>query len=442
MSKGYLIISADCHAGPDSPQYREYLDPEYRDRFDDELAARDQLMKQMRKERFGTDDDVFAGSEDFQEEWFGVDEHGESLHEIGMRGGWDAKQRDEELSADGVTGEVVFPGPDAVTGKMGAPFGAGFAIDSTADPELVLAGARAYNRWAAELCAESPQRRAGLIVAPILGDLDGAIEEITRAHGEGLWGGVIIPAQWGKYPSYTNYRYDAIWEVCESLSLPVHTHSGPAAHDDYGAVPGVLGLYATETVWWTSRPMWFMLWSGVFERFPKLKMAVTESGSFWAPDMLWRMDSLILKDQGSRKLDDSVRGLLTMLPSEYFDRNCGLGSSNTRRRELARRYEIGIGNIMWGNDFPHPEGTWPYTKRILREAFWDIPVDETERILGLNAAEFYGFDVDALRPIADEIGPTPEELGQTDERAFHKWDDLRAAGRHWLSGKEAVPVAP
>ena len=253
-------------------------------------------------------------------------------------------------------------------------------------------------------------------MAPILGDIDGAIAEITRAHGEGLWGGVIIPAQWGKYPSYTNYRYDPIWELCESLSLPVHTHSGPAAHDDYGAVPGVLGLYATETVWWTSRPMWFLLWSGVFERFPKLKMAVTESGSYWAPDMLWRMDSLILKDQGSRKLDDSVKGLLTMLPSEYFDRNCGLGSSNTRRRELARRYEIGIGNIMWGNDFPHPEGTWPYTKKILREAFWDIPVDETAQILGLNAAEFYGFDVGALRPSRTRSGRRPRSSARPTSR--------------------------
>ncbi len=172
-------------------------------------------------------------------------------------------------------------------------------------------------------------------------------------------------------------------------------------------------------------------------------MAVTESGSYWVPDLLWRMDSLILKDQGSRKLDDSVQGA----PHDAAERvlrpqHASLGSSNTRRRELARRYEIGIGNIMWGNDFPHPEGTWPYTKKILREAFWDIPVDETAQILGLNAAGFYGFDVDALRPISAEIGPTPEELGQTDEQVFHKWDDLRAAGRHWLSGREAVPVAP
>ena len=62
-----------------------------------------------------------------------------------------------------------------------------------------------------------------------------------------------------------------------------------------------------------------------------------------------------------------------MLPSEYFDRNSRSASSNTRRRELGRRYEIGVGNIMWGNDFPHPEGTWPYTREFLKDRFWDIP---------------------------------------------------------------------
>jgi predicted TIM-barrel fold metal-dependent hydrolase len=439
--KHYVIISADCHAGPESPVYRDYLDPQHREAFDAELAERERILQTMRAQHFGeAGEGAMMGNAEFQEEWFGEDEHGESLHEAGLRGGWDASKRDEELDADGVTGEVVFPGPDAVTGRMGAPFGAGFNIVPTADPELVLAGARAYNRWAAELCQDSPERRAGLAVAPILGDIDGAVEEIRRARESGLRGGIIIPAQWGTYPSYTSARYDPIWAVCQDLEMPVHTHSGPGAMDDYGAVPGALGLYASETVWWTARPMWFMLWSGVFERFPRLKMAVTESGSFWVPDQLWRMDSLLLRDQGSRKLGEGIKGSLTMRPSEYFDRNCGIGSSNTRRRELAKRYEIGIGNIMWGNDFPHPEGTWPYTKKILRETFWDIPVDETERILGLNAAEFYGFDVDALQPIADRIGPTPEELGQTDEAAFAKWDDLKAAGRHWLSGREAVPA--
>ena len=68
--------------------------------------------------------------------------------------------------------------------------------------------------------------------------------------------------------------------------------------------------------------------------------------------------------------------------SQYFDRNCFIGASNTRRRELARRYEIGVGNIMWGNDFPHPEGTWPRTREFLRNAFCDIPVDDNCRDAG------------------------------------------------------------
>ena len=124
----------------------------------------------------------------------------------------------------------------------------------------------------------------------------------------------------------------------------------------------------------------------------------------------------------------NTRGTLTMLPSEYFDRNVKIGSSNTRRRELGRRYEIGVGNIMWGNDFPHPEGTWPYTREFLKDRFWDIPIDETEQILGLNQAEFYGFDLDKLQPIADRIGPTPEDLGQTDPSVFAKWDALQEGG--------------
>jgi len=125
-----------------------------------------------------------------------------------------------------------------------------------------------------------------------------------------------------------------------------------------------------------------------------------------------------------------------MRPSEYFDRNCGIGASNTRRRELARRYAIGVGNLMWGNDFPHPEGTWPHTREWLRDAFHDIPRDETAAILGLNAAEMYGFDVHALQPLADQVGPTPDELGQTGDD-LAKWDALRAAGRPWLTGVEA-----
>jgi predicted TIM-barrel fold metal-dependent hydrolase len=426
MSRHYVILSADCHAGPESPHYRNYLDPPFRDDFDDELAERQQLLDRVR----------FEGDDDFKEEWFGEDDHKVSLHEIGLRGGWDAMTRDKELDNDGVCGEVVFPGPDAVTGTMGAPFGAGFNPVATRSPAHLIAGARAYNRWAAELCGESPDRRKGLIVAPLLGAVDATIAEIRRAHAEGLVGGIIIPPQWTGYESYTSHVYDPVWAVCQELELPVHCHSGPAPREEYGQARGWMSVYGYETIFFTARPLWFMLLTGVFERFPMLRMAVTEAGSYWAADMLWRMDMMATREHGMRKLVDP-RGTLTMLPSEYFDRNCAIGSSNTRRRELGRRYEIGVGNIMWGNDFPHPEGTWPYTRPFLKDRFWDIPVDETARILGGNQAEFYGFDLDKLQPIADRIGPTPEDFGQDNAAALAKWEPYKRAGRPWLTGTEA-----
>jgi predicted TIM-barrel fold metal-dependent hydrolase len=268
------------------------------------------------------------------------------------------------------------------------------------------------------MCSESPERRRGLIVSPILGDLDGAIAEIRRAHAEGLTGGIIIPPRWEGFESYTSRRYDPVWATCEDLGLPVHCHSGPAPHEDYGEVPGWMTVYGYETIFFTGRPLWFMLLTGVFERFPDLRMAVTEAGSFWVPDMLWRMDMMVSREHGMRKLT-GTKDVLRMLPSEYFDRNCAIGSSNTRRRELARRYEIGVDNLMWGNDFPHPEG-------------------ETARILGENQAEFYGFDLDRLQTLAERIGPTPEDLGQTDASAVAKWEPLKAAGRPWLTEVEAV----
>ncbi|NQZ95915.1 MAG: amidohydrolase [Myxococcales bacterium] len=436
----YIVISSDCHAGPNSPAYREFLDPAYRADFDHELEHREQLIAERRAAAGMPSNVSFMGDADFQEEWFGEDDEGNSLHEIGLRGAWDAARRDQALDQDGVTGEVVFPGPDAVLGSMGAPFGAGFNPQVTRSAEHLLAGARAYNRWAATLCQDSPERRAGLIVAPILGDTQGALKEIERAHVDGLTGGIIIPPQWGEYESYTSHSYDSVWALCQERRLPVHTHSGPGAHKDYGGVPGWMSVYGYETTWFTARPLWFMLLTGVFERFPELRMSVVEAGSFWAADLLWRTDMIAIKDHGARKMGSAATAHLSMLPSEYFDRNCAIGSSNTRRRELARRYEIGVDNIMWGNDFPHPEGTWPYTRKFLRDRFWDISVEETERILGGNAAEFYGFDLDKLAPIAERIGPTPEELGQTDPSVLSKWDDLAAAGRPWLTGREALPV--
>jgi predicted TIM-barrel fold metal-dependent hydrolase len=335
---------------------------------------------------------------------------------------------------------VIFPDADAVTGGTAAPFGAGLGLSGAIDPDLALAGARAHNRWLAELCHDSPERRKGIAILPILGDIDAAVAEIHRARADGLRGGVLIPATWAPYAPYHDRRYEPVWTACAELEMPVHTHSGPSPREDYG---NILGIYVTEVQWWAWRPLWFLLWSGVFERHPMLRFVVTESGAWWATNLLWFMDSMYVRDHGAKKVQSAAEGL-SLKPSEYFDRNCWIGASNTKRRELAQRYEIGVGNIMWGNDFPHPEGTWPHTVDFLRRSLCDIPVDEARRIIGLNAAACYGFDVAALRPLADRIGPTPDDLGQSDAAAAEaKWADLRDAGRHWITNRGlAAPVLP
>jgi predicted TIM-barrel fold metal-dependent hydrolase len=415
-----MVISSDCHAGLPSEVYREWLDPEYRDAFAEYLKARAAMEADLAERGLR--------NEEFAEEW-------ESENAEGLRGGWNADRRDRELDADGVVGEVIFPDADAVTGGASAPFGAGLGASAEVPPDLLMAGARAHNRWLAELCSTNPVRRAGVAIVPIF-DVDAAVAEIRRARGSGLRGGVLIPSMWQPHEPYHDTKYDSVWAACAELEMPVHVHSGAADRTSYGEH---VGIYVAEVRWWSIRPLWFLLWAGVFERFPALRFVTTECGAFWAPDLLWTSDIVYDREHAAKKLGKQLTEHLTMRPSEYFDRNCFIGASNTRRRELARRYEIGVANLMWGNDFPHPEGTWPHTKEWLRSAFHDIPVDETQQILGGNAAACYDFDTAALRPLAERFGPTPEDLGQTGAD-LDKWAELAAAGRPWLSGKEALEV--
>ena len=230
---------------------------------------------------------------EFVKQWY--EENGE-----GLEGGWDAAHRDKELDADGVAGEVIFPDADAVRGGASAPFGAGLGIGGESDGELLMAGARAHNRWLAELCSDSPDRRCGLAIAPILHDIDAAVAEIRRAHESGLRG-VLIPALWRPFPAYNNERYNPVWEVCEELQMPIHTHTGPAPRED---MADDTGIYTTETIWWTARPMWFLLWSGVFERYPGLRFAVTEGGCWWLADFLWKWDTAYTREHATKKMGD------------------------------------------------------------------------------------------------------------------------------------------
>ena len=118
---------------------------------------------------------------------------------------------------------------------------------------------------------------------------------------------------------------------------------------------------------------------------------------------------------------------------------CGLRGRRPGGKHDHRRHVIGCDTVMWGTDYPHPEGTWPHTVARLRSDFADVPVEDAELLLGLTAARCYGFDVDALRPLADRIGPTPADLGQDPTRRTDPAEV--AAARWWKQEYRLTPPA-
>ena len=388
----YLMISADGHAGPPAEHYREYLEERYRSEFDHHQAE----MSALRE--------LAAGNDDFKKDWEALTGDG------GLLAAYDSDARNERLDGEGVAAEVLFPDADVLgTGRVAAsPFGSGLSGGVDTDPELVMAGARAHNRWLADFQAKEPHRRVGVAVVPVVIDVDLALDEIRAIAELGLRA-VMIPTRWMDRPAYHEERYEPVWAELERLGLVLHTHSG-AGPTDYGIGPGFMAIYATEAYWWAARPLWVLIWSGVFERHPGLKYVVAENGAWWLPDIMNKMDEKYVGGHNTKKLGNVFREHLTMRPSEYFRRNCALAASTPGEEDIARRHDVGVGSFLWGNDFPHPEGTFPYTRELVRRRFKDVTREEAAQMLGGNAAALYGFDTAALMPLVERIGPEVGEI--------------------------------
>jgi hypothetical protein len=112
------------------------------------------------------------------------------------------------------------------------------------------------------------------------------------------------------------------------------------------------------------------------------------------------------------EIDTSRDPALPELPSFYAKRNCWYGASFPSPRDIAGRDVVGVDRILWGNDYPHYEGCYPYSRENMRFAFSDVGEDEVRMMLGENAAALYGFDLEKLRPLADDIAITPELVRQ------------------------------
>jgi hypothetical protein len=151
--------------------------------------------------------------------------------------------------------------------------------------------------------------------------------------------------------------------------------------------------------------------------------------------MMWKWDQYMGGGHTTKKMAALLTGKISRLPSDYFGSNIFIGASTMSKEEIRRRYILGCDVVMWGTDYPHPEGTWPNTIPRLRSDFGDVPVEDTRQMLGETAARCYGFDLEALQPIAARIGPTPDDLGQDVTR---RTDPDEVASARWWKAEYGV----
>jgi predicted TIM-barrel fold metal-dependent hydrolase len=279
-------------------------------------------------------------------------------------GGYDPKARLEEQDEDGVDAEILYPTP-RVSNQV---------FWYTEDPEFHLECIKAYNDWLSEFCAYDPERLWGMALLPNIG-VDVAVKELERIAGlPGMRGAIL-----GQYPhggELISPDDDPLWAAAEANSLPIAIHVGLAttAQGDKSRIKttGSLRFFDAPV-----RATQFVE-SGVFDRFPGLRLVLVEVDSSWLPYMREQMD-----DRYHRTAPGN-RPKIKRLPSEYFTDNV-LSTFITDTYGIKNREAIGVSQMMWSSDYPHSGANWPNSWKVIEEEFAGVPEDEKQLILAGNA---------------------------------------------------------
>jgi predicted TIM-barrel fold metal-dependent hydrolase len=378
----YTLVSSDTHAGGSHAQYREFLDARFHEDFDAWRGRYKNPFKDLGDNR--------------------------------RLRNWDDDMRNSQQDCDGVVGEVIFP-------NTVPPFFPSFVLFARPPkPDEYTrrrAGIQAHNRWLEDFCSRFPERRAG-IGQIFLNDIDDAIEDAKWVREHNLRGGILLPTippdvDWIKPLNHPDY--DRLWAVCQDLELPINCHGGTGA-PAYAPLPSSAVIMLAEVAQYSRRPLLFLMLSGVFERFPRLKFVMTEQGCAWLPPLLAQLDGTLasIRTNGAvGELRFKPEHILPKSATEYFRQNVWLGISFPKIADVAAaRKTLGRDKVMWGSDFPHDEGTYPFTTLSLRQIFHDWPEEDLRKVLAENAAAMYGFDLGVLAGPASRLGPTVAEVSQ------------------------------
>jgi predicted TIM-barrel fold metal-dependent hydrolase len=375
------IISVDGHVKAPWAAYRDYLDPQWREPYDEWLREA-------------------AARPDFCHPGFGPEAQ------------WTASQRVADLEAQGVVAEVVFPN--------GIPF-----QRAGASVEALRAGATAYNRWLADTCAEIPGRMFGQVQLDFH-DIDLAVKEIHAARDRGFVG-VLMPGLSGDAPFFFDPALDPIWAACVETGLPISQHGGIGAPNYQPAGPAAFLTLATEHSFFSGRSLWQLIIGGVFDRFPELKVAYVETESWWLRPVMQLLDQRDMV--GDDWADDAsqshsplaLKRPYSRLPSDYLRTNVFIGISPFAKGLVGadafddgkERRLITTENAMAGADYPHPETALPWLRDTVQRfaALPGITAEGARKVIYGNAAALYGIDLSQLQPhierVGFDIGPAP-----------------------------------
>ena len=298
----------------------------------------------------------------------------ESTYKDARPGGWDPAERVKDMDIDWVEADVIYTT-------------LGFRMFWLKDAALQRACFRAYNDWLAEYCSYAPNRLAGLALISLY-DTDEGIKELRHYAKMGLRGAMI----WCSPPEdrpYTSPMYDPFWAEAQELNIPISLHSitgvGPERRF---AIKDPIDRYLRSTVLCheVQRTVTTLIFSGVLERFPRLKFVSAENEVGWLTFFLQKLD------QAQEEYRYLYPTLLKLTPSEYFHRQV-YATFIDDPVGVATREFIGVDNIMWSSDYPHTVSTWPNSREIVERDLRGVPEEEKQKIVRGNAARLYGFDL-------------------------------------------------
>ena len=366
----YTPISSDSHIIEPADLWEKRIAPKFRDRAP-------HIVREDGNDQWYCDDQAFGNVGINQQAGLRFDEP-EKLTRAGSMetvplGGLDPHAHVKDMELDGVAGGVLYPSQ-------------GLTLYTIPASDLLSAVFRAYNDYVAEFCTPHPNQLKGIAMINV-DSVDDAAGELERSAKMGLAGAMISVRP---ILRYEHLAYERLWATAQDLDMPLSLHVGTARWR-----PG-----ADITSIGTQDPFFFanreydvresinaMIFGGVFERYPKLKVGVVEFEVAWAPYFISRMDEFYRQRAVGVKLQRFKGGAL---PSDFFRNNVFIGFQEDDLG-IELRHHIGVDNLLWGSDYPHAESTFPKSREILDRILQGVPEAEQAKIAAENTARLYHF---------------------------------------------------